>query len=465
MTLTTRRGKVESPMTIAANYNVEIRPSGPLGGYVAAPPSKNYTTRLILGAALAEGQSLIRRPAINDDALALVACCRAFGATIKEQNGDLIINGVVGQPRNPGRINPGNAGAVLRFLLGTACLMDGEVIFETDFAESLGQRPNEDLLAALRQLGAEAEGTGPEGCLPIRIAGGRSRVKSGPVRISGARSSQFLSSLLYLTPCLDATSEITVGEASSDQPGPLVSRPLIDQTMEALGQFHISLLANFEALKFTVYGGQCGLGSDRMVNADWPSAAALLCAVATAGGMATIHGLELDAQGERRTRDVLTKMGCEFSTPHPREMLIHSKGELRAVEFNGDLATDAVLAMVGAACVADGVSRFTGIGNLRLKECDRIREPLEELAKIGVDARCGEDWIEITGRPDGYEGGVSVDSRGDHRVAQMLAIVGMRCRKGLTITGAEHISKSYPDFFEDLQRLGVHLSLQPRATA
>jgi 3-phosphoshikimate 1-carboxyvinyltransferase len=263
--------------------------------------------------------------------------------------------------------------------------------------------------------------------------------------------------LLYLTPYLDATSEISVGEPGTDQPGVLVSRPLIDQTMEALGQFHISLRADFEAMKFTVYGGQCGLGSDRMVNADWPSAAALLCAVAVAGGMATIYGLELDAQGERRTKDVLTQMGCDFSNPNPRELVIHSKGELRAIRFDGDLATDAVLAMVGAACLAEGTSRFTGIGNLRLKECDRIREPLEELAKIGVKAHCGTDWIEVTGRPEGYQGGMRVDARGDHRVAQMLAIVGQHCSQGLVITGAEHISKSYPDFFEDLQRLGVHL--------
>jgi 3-phosphoshikimate 1-carboxyvinyltransferase len=99
---------------------------------------------------------------------------------------------------------------------------------------------------------------------------------------------------------------------------------------------------------------------------------------------------------------------------------------------------------------------------LRLKECDRIREPLEELAKLGVGARHGEDWIEITGRPEGYQGGIEVDSRGDHRVAQLLAIVGTRCAEGLTIRRAEHIAKSYPEFFEDLERLGVKLEILPR---
>ncbi len=440
-------------------FSVRIHPSGPLGGYVAAPPSKNYTTRLVLAAALAEGTSLIRRPATNDDARALVACCRALGAEIDENAGDLRVTGVAGRPRNPGRLNPGNAGAVLRLLLGTACLIEGEVEFVTDHADSLGRRPNEDLLAALRQLGVEAQGTGPEGRLPIRIAGGRGRVRGGRVRVSGRRSSQFLSSLLYLCPLLEGDSTIEIGEADAGEPAILVSAPLIDQTIDSLARFGVEIAAAPDKLRYDVRGDQRPQATELTVNADWPSAAALLAAVATAGGMATIHGLEQDAQGERRAEEALAAMGCEFIRPRAGELIVHAKGELAPIRFNGDLATDAVLALVAAACLADGTSRFEGIGNLRLKECDRIREPLEELAKLGVAGRAGDDWIEIDGRPEGYEGGVEVDSRGDHRVAQMLAIVGLRCRRGLTIRRAEHISKSYPEFFADLARLGAKLEI------
>jgi 3-phosphoshikimate 1-carboxyvinyltransferase len=223
-----------------AAFDVKIHPSGPLGGYVAAPPSKNYTTRLILGAAMADGQSIIHRPAANDDARALVRCLRALGARIEERGGDLDVIGFAGDPVNPGRLNPGNAGAVLRFLLGTACLVEGEVVFETDFKDSLGRRPNAELLDALRQLGAEVEGTGPQGTLPIRIAGGRSRVHGGPVRISGARSSQFLSSLLLLAPYLEGNTEITLGESDPAKPAVLVSRPLIEQTLETMGEFMLA---------------------------------------------------------------------------------------------------------------------------------------------------------------------------------------------------------------------------------
>jgi 3-phosphoshikimate 1-carboxyvinyltransferase len=455
-------------------YSMRVLPSGPLGGYVQAPPSKNYTTRLVLGAALAEGESRVRRAATSDDARALVACLRELGATIEETGGDLRVVGFGARPRRPTRpLNPGNAGAVLRHLAGTACLVEGEVEFVTDRPDSLGKRPTEELLAALRQLGAEAQGQGPGGLLPIRVAGGRARVRGGHVVVSGRNSSQYLSSLLFLTPFLEGDSTIVLkgddvgdapaapGSASPAKPPRLVSRPLIEQTLDVLGQFGIALTARLDEGVCVVPGGQSATPVDLHVNGDWPSAAALLAAVAVAGGMATVRGLEVDAQGERRALDALAAMGCEFAHPRAGELSIHGKGELAPIRFDGDLATDAVLALMGATCLARGTSRIEGIANLRLKECDRIAEPLEELAKLGVVARHGPDWIEIDGSPDGFVGGIEVDSHADHRVAQMLAIVGMRCERGLVIRRAHHISKSYPEFFEDLARLGVKLEKLP----
>lgn len=451
----------QSPSPHSADSDILVLPSGPLGGYVEAPPSKNHTTRLILAAALAEGESLVRRPATNDDARALVACLRLLGADLREEGLDLRVRGVAGRPRNPGTLNPGNAGAVLRLLLGVACLVEGETRFVTDHADSLGKRPNEDLLSALRELGAETAGTGPAGRLPIVVSGGAAKVRGGAASVSGARSSQFLSSLLFLAPHLELGARIAVTGAAPGDPPALVSRPLIDQTMEAIDRFGGRIQASPDGFAYEVPGGQRLLARDVLVNGDWPSAAALMSAVAVAGGMATLIGLREDAQGERRAREVLEIMGCAFEQIDPERLLIHSRGELRAVTFNGDLATDAVLALEAAACLAEGTSRFEGIGNLRIKECDRIREPLEQLARVGVLSTSGEDWVEITGRPEGYEGGVEVDCRGDHRVAQMLAIVGARCEKGLILRGADCVSKSYPAFFRDLARLGVKLAPAP----
>lgn len=446
--------RTASPAPLSITSDVRIHPSGPLGGYLHVPPSKNYSTRMILGAALASGVSEILGPATNDDAKALLACCRALGARIDAVGADLRIEGVAGRPLNPGQLNPGNAGAVLRLLLAVACLAEGPVRFVTDHPESLGQRPNRELLEALRELGARVLESGEDGRLPITLEAGRGRLRATHVEIDGRRSSQYLSALLFLASCLDHPLTIELAEHAGQRT--LVSRPLIDQTLEVLRRFGARIGGDATSNMFESQGG--GLKAGRFqVPGDWPSAAALLCAVAVDGGMVSLRGLESDAQGERRVREALEQMGCRFTEPESGVLFIHSKGELQPLTFNGDLATDAVLALEAAACFASGVSRIDGIGNLRIKESDRIRVPLAELARLGVRSRSGDDWVEIEGRPEGYEGGLEVQCHGDHRIAQLLAIVGTRCRRGLVLRGADCVSKSYPGFFEDLRLMGVHV--------
>ncbi|MCX7624801.1 MAG: hypothetical protein N2Z21_01090, partial [Candidatus Sumerlaeaceae bacterium] len=202
------------------------------------------------------------------------------------------------------------------------------------------------------------------------------------------------------------------------------------------------------------------------VNGDWPGSAALLAAAAVTRSTITICGLRNDNQGEKLALQVLQEMGAK-ATHEPNECVTLTGGDLRAVEFDGDLATDAVLALVGAACFAHGRSRFYNVANLRIKECDRISEPLAELRRIGV--RCWEgreigdpdpDAIIIEGNPAGYEGGIEVDGRGDHRVIMLLTIVGLGCRRGLRIRGAQHVAKSYPLFFEHLRQLNADIFLR-----
>ena len=117
-------------------------------------------------------------------------------------------------------------------------------------------------------------------------------------------------------------------------------------------------------------------------------------------------------------------------------------------------------AMLAVAAFAEGESRFYGIGNLRDKECDRISGPVKEFKRIGIDCDEGAGEVVIRGNPDGYEGGIEMPTHHDHRVAQMLAIVGLRCRRGLTLLDAQTVGKSYPAFFDDLIRLGANIELE-----
>jgi 3-phosphoshikimate 1-carboxyvinyltransferase len=111
--------------------------------------------------------------------------------------------------------------------------------------------------------------------------------------------------------------------------------------------------------------------------------------------------------------------------------------------------------LVAVACFAEGESRFENVANLRLKESDRIGDLCVELQRAGCDAQPFDDAIVVRGQPGGIAGGATVDAHDDHRLAQALAIVALRSRDGLTITGADSVAKSYPSFFEDLRLLGA----------
>ena len=428
-----------------------VRPTQNLSGRIDPPSSKNYTTRYLLAAALAEGESIVRFPAASDDASAMRRCLRELGAEvedIEDEKGSLArIRGFGGRPNNPGIVNPDNAGAVLRLLMGVCAQLD-EIRFETDYADSLGKRPHGDLLRALSQLGVQCESD--EGRLPVVLRG--ERLHGGSVWVSGANSSQYLSALLFMAPLIGETVEIEVRDG-------LVSQPLVHTTVEVMRKAGIVVDAADDLLYFRIEGGQAYRAGEFSVNGDYPSSAALLAAGAVAGGDFCLNRLFVDSQGERTVLPLLSEMGCSIDYDG-QSVHLRGNGGLRAVEFDGDKATDAVLAMVAAASLAEGESRFYGIGNLRLKECDRISIPVGLLRRIGVDCEERESEIIVRGNPAGYEGGMAVETHHDHRVAQMLTIVGLRCRRGLTILDAENVNKSYPAFFRDMITLGAKIQME-----
>ena len=422
-----------------------------LSGHLDPPSSKNYTTRYLLVAALAEGESVVRFPAESDDAEALVRCLRGFGARIGEGRDErgryLRVRGFGGNPQNPGVVNPANAGAVLRLLMGVGALLE-EVRFETDFRESLGKRPHGDLLDVFEQLGMESESDG--GRLPVLLRGGRPR--GGRVWVSGANSSQFLSSLLFMAPLLEEGLEIEVRNG-------LVSRPLVRTSLEVMRQAGIQVEAAEDLFYFRIPGGQRYQAQEYSVNGDYPSSAAILAAGAVTNGEIAVGRLFEDCQGERAVVPLLKEMGVAVEYDG-QEVRLGGHSGLRGVEFDGDTATDMVLAMLSVAAFAEGESRFHGIGNLRLKECDRIEVPVKELKRIGVDCEERQAEILVRGCSQGYKGGFEVSTYHDHRVAQMLTVVGLGCRQGLTVLDAETVGKSYPAFFEDLSGLGARIELE-----
>jgi 3-phosphoshikimate 1-carboxyvinyltransferase len=423
-----------------------VTPTAKLAGEIQALSSKNYTTRYLLVAALAEGTSTIMYPAHSEDGEAMRRCIRALGAELVEDEEKIVVTGFGRHPKPAKELDVGNAGAVLRFMLAIASLLPEQVTFINRYPESLGKRPHSDLIQALQGMGVEIEHR--DGKLPITLRGGNP--KGGHIRVSGSVSSQFLSALLFLTPLLDEDSEI---EVLND----LKSKVVVGQTLEVLAQAGIEVEASEDLMHYRVKGRQRYRAQTYTVQGDYPGSAAVLAAAAVTQSDVKLHRLMEDSkQGERAVVDVLRAM--EVPLDH-RNGIVHVRGNgrLKAVEFDGDAFTDGVLAMVAASVFAEGTSRFYNVENLRYKECDRITDFLAELRKAGANVEEKRDEIIVHGRPEGVEGGVEIDAHYDHRVIMALTVVGLRAARPIRIRDAHHVAKSYPQFFDHLKSLGANV--------
>ncbi|AFZ68337.1 3-phosphoshikimate 1-carboxyvinyltransferase [Deinococcus peraridilitoris] len=429
-----------NPMTEA--FDVTVMPARELRGEITAQPSKNYTTRFLLAAALSSRDTLVRRPATSEDSLALQRCLQQWGALLTPEDDGLRVRGFGASPKSGELLDPGNAGAVVRFLIAISALAR-ETRFETAFTDSLGKRPQGDLLDALRQLGADLKSEG--GRLPVTVRGGQ--LRGGQAEVSAERSSQFASALLFLGPLLPEGLDLHLT-------GHLKSHAALRQTLATLRTFGIEFEASEDLRRVQLPGGQRYESSEVTVPGDYPGSSAILVAGTIVPGEIRLRGLQADdLQGERETVDVLREMGATLSFSGD-VVTVHGGSPLSAVTRDGDRFTDAVQALCGAAAFARGTSTWENVYTLRLKECDRISDTRRELQKLGLEVSETQDSLSVTGR-ESLPGGVTVDGHGDHRMIMLLTLIGLHAQAPITIIGAHHIRKSYPDFFRHLEALGA----------
>lgn len=432
--------------------DVKVYPAGHLAGTINPPGSKNYTTRYLLAAALAEGESVIDHPADSEDSDALQRCLTDLGATLRREENRMLVRGFGAQPRHVDMLNPGNAGAVLRFLMAVCAATLPQSTFVTEYADSLGKRPQQDLLDALAQLGARSMSR--EGRLPITLFGGS--LRGGVVKVSGEISSQYTSALLFAAPLVGepVTIEVT---------GEMKSKPPIRQTLRVLAEAGITVEAAADLRSFHIPAGQRYQPRAYTVPGDYPGSAAIMAAAAVVPSDVTVERLfSDDEQGEREAIDVLRAMGADIE--HDRSanrVRIRGGRPLHGATFDGDRFTDAVPALTAAATIAEGTTIFENVENLRYKECDRISDYGAELRKVGANVEEERSKLIIHGRPEGFlhRELKEVNGRTDHRVIMGLTIAALRSAAPVIIRDAHHVAKSYPAFFDDLRSLGAQVDI------
>ncbi|HKF35569.1 MAG TPA: 3-phosphoshikimate 1-carboxyvinyltransferase, partial [Ktedonobacteraceae bacterium] len=374
------------------SQSVRIYPSGPLNGTVLPPSSKYHTLRYILAAALATGVSKVYYPADSDDTDVLLRACGLLGAALRAEHEPggrriLTIKGNGGLVKTPpgATLDVGNAGAVLRLLLGIGALSPETITFTTPYPQSLGRRPNAELLQALARLGATVESQAAAGLLPITIK--RGHMRGGKVQISGSTSSQYISALLFLGPLLEEGLEIEIT-------GGLTSASFIDLTLRVLEEAGITVITRQRYQQYVVPGGQQYQPREYVIPGDYPSAAALMAATAVAGSEITLHNLFPGEAGGEAILEVFSEMGMQI-TRTGNSITVQACETLHGISFDGDKAIDSVPVIVAAACFADSPSRIYNVANLRLKESNRIDDLAAELSKAGCSLVPSADAIEV----------------------------------------------------------------------
>lgn len=425
-----------------AVHALEILPAASLKGNVEIPGSKSFTNRALLIAALARGISRLRRPLYSDDTQYMMAALRSLGLSISEEKrGDLLVicGGAAQFAVKTGDFYVGNAGTAMRFLTAALCLGEGD--YRLDGNARMRERPIQDLLDGLTQLGCRVFSETGNGCPPLRIEA--RGMHGGECRIPGTRSSQFFSALLMAAPYARAPVTITVLDE-------LVSRPYIDITLQVMKTFGVPV-ENQGYQRFHVPSGRTYQGLDYDIEPDASNACYYWAAAAIAGGPVRVHGLsKTSAQGDVRFAEVLAQMGCQVSYD-PQGIEVRG-GNLRAGDFDLKDMPDTAQTLAVVALFAQGTTTLRNLQTLRIKETDRVAALATELAKLGAVVEEGPDFLRLTpGKPRGAR----INTYEDHRMAMSFALAGARI-PGVVILNPGCVSKTYPSYFEDLKRIGLH---------
>jgi len=419
-----------------------------LCGRIQAPSSKSYTHRAIIAASLSEGGSVIRKPLICDDTFATIDACRSLGAEIHVKRDSIEVSGRDIPDTPDDVIFCRNSGSTIRFLTPVCALAPGISILTG--GESLRRRPMAPLLKALRQLGVPCYSARGDGRPPLIVFGGG--IKGGRAEIRGDVSSQFISGLLFASPKADSDVELVLKTH-------LKSRPYVDITIDVLRKCGVEVVFEPDRCTFTIESGQVYAPLDYNVEGDYSSAAFILAAASLVDSEVEVMNLRKDSvQGDRRIVDILKEMGVQLEVEADRVKIKGRENSLSGVKFNADDNPDLVPVLMVLGCIAEGETVIKGVKRLQWKESSRVEVLTIELKKLGGEIKQTNDKIVVKGSRKLK--GADLDCHGDHRVMMALTVAALVSEGETKIRGIECVSKSYPNFIQDLTSLGGRISVR-----
>lgn len=413
-------------------------------GSVSVPGSKSLTNRALPLAALAHGTTTITGALVAEDSEVMVRALQQLGVGLDVRGDTVVVRGAGGPlPSKSATLDLRLSGTSLRFLTAIVAAGNGE--FVLDGTARMRERPVGDLLEALKQLGADVEGVDGHPPVTVRAAG----LDGGSVRVKGDVSSQFLSGLLMAAP-------LARGPLTIEVAGELLSKPFVDMTIDAMSHFGVTVeRQGYE--RFEVQPGAY-TARDYRVEGDAMAAGYYWAAAAITGGSVRVENLGANTrQGDARLASVLAEMGCDVSWA-PDSVTVTGPRRLRGGEFDLNDMPDQAQTLAVVGLFADSPVHVANVGNLRVKETDRLQAMAVELTRLGARVEEGDDSITVWPLDTEPTRPVELETYGDHRMAMALAVAGARL-PNIVIKDPACVNKTYPRFFDDfLGLLGAGLS-------
>ena len=417
-----------------------------LRGAITVPGDKSISHRSVMFGSIAKGTTRIRRYLQGADCLSTISCFRKMGVEI-ENTGDTVLvhgRGMRGLtcPETP--LDCGNSGTTMRLMSGILAAQDFSATLTGD--ESIRKRPMNRIIEPLTRMGGRITGNGGSGCAPLSIAGGP---LSGIDYISPVASAQVKSAILLAGLYADGQTRVT--------------EPYLSRNHTEIMLTHFGARVQTQGTTAVVTPAPELHAQQIDVPGDISSAAYFICA----GLMIPNSEIFIRHVGINPTRagilDVCRAMGGRVSvlnktsaSGEPAADLLVSSSSLHGTVIEGALIPTLIdeLPMIAAmACFADGTTVIRDAAELKVKESNRIRVMVQNLAAMGADVQETDDGMIIQGGRPLH--GASIDSCLDHRIAMTFAVTGLCCDGETSILGADCVRISYPEFYGDLEKLTV----------
>jgi len=422
---------------------LRLDPIRRISGSITLPGSKSLSNRVLLLAMLSEGETFIENLLDSDDVRRMIDALAKLKILYEEDRPSkkIRVKGEGGRiPVDKAELFLGNAGTAIRPL--TAALTLGHGRFVLDGIERMRERPIQDLLDGLNQLGAQVRSIDNTGCPPVEIIA--NGLPGGVTKLSGAISSQYLSAILLASPYAQTPVEIRIKDH-------LVSIPYVEMTIRLMNRFGVNVDVSEDFKSFHINAPQSYKSPKTyFVEGDASSASYFLAGAAITGGTVTVIGCGTDSlQGDAQFAKIMEMMGAEVQW-EANQITVRGSGNLKGIDVDMNEMPDAAMTLAVAALFAKGTTAIRNIYNWRLKETERLKAVSSELKKLGATVEEGEDYIII--EPPEKLLSAEIATYDDHRMAMAFSLAA--CGEvPITILDPSCVSKTFPDYFDQLSKL------------